>query len=285
MTGLTSLTDESFTHKDKSEFDLYISFDDHTVTLTVWEPVEKKIIAFEPSALEHSPEIDFTSALKETLSKSFLHEFYKEYHHVVVVSGIRNSTLVPNSLFDNNSMADQQHFLHKENKDEVICVDSLRIADARTIYSLPSPLYNYFIGTYHNLQLIHTSSTTIENQLSTFHNDKNNVITLLIHSNYFELIASNEKSLLLYNSFEIENTNSVIYYTLFCCEQLKLDPEILSVQLGGKVGKTSAIYLTMQNYFKNLHFANAPENITLSYLFSEKPSHALYQFYCIPSCV
>jgi Protein of unknown function (DUF3822) len=284
VSGLPNLTDESFIHKEKSGFDAYIFFDADVVYISAWDYDSNTIVAFESFILpdkftSENPDIIFNS-----LDSSELMKNTANYRNTVIVSGMRNSTLVPNPLYDNNSIDEQYQFAFDKTSNNYF-IDDLQILEAKNVYTLPQTITDHINNKSQHPSMIHASSAVIETQLTTNRNRRDELMTLVVHNSYFEIIVTKGKTLLFYNTFDIENTDSIIYFTLFCCEQLNLNPDTIHLQVGGKIGPTAATYLSIKKYFRHVSFCKIPDNVNLSYLFNDLPEHLLYNIYCIPTCV
>ena len=111
--------------------------------------------------------------------------------------------------------------------------------------------------------------------------------TLFVHvqSSQFEIIVLEGGKLLFYNAFEYQTTEDFIYYTLFVCEQLKLNPEEIPMILLGEVERKSALYDIVNKYIRNVTFGKRPVEIEYSYKLQELQDHFYYNLFSQYLCV
>jgi hypothetical protein len=280
-----TIIDESFHHRERSDFDLFLYFDQESIVLSAWSSADHTLTALEIIPTSGISDLADTVRLSDLLNNSVLGKDVTGYHHRILFSGIRNATLTPNALFLANEVRLQHSFSVPISDNSKEFTDELRIADARTIYSVPKDLEANFSRVIGQYDLFHSSTAFIESQLLKNRNRSEQNCSVIIHSQYFELLVTNGKQLLLYNTFDIENNDSVLYYLLFCCEQLDLNPETLLLELSGSIDNTSTIYSTLSDYFRNISFGEGPNEIKLSYRFYESPVHHYYPVLNFQACV
>ena len=87
------------------------------------------------------------------------------------------------------------------------------------------------------------------------------------------------KNLKFYNTFNHQAPEDFIYYLLFTCEQLQLNPETIEVVLIGEIEKKSALYSTTHKYIRNIKFGVRKTDADLSYQLQEIPKHFYYTLF------
>ncbi|MBK7855253.1 MAG: DUF3822 family protein [Bacteroidetes bacterium] len=105
------------------------------------------------------------------------------------------------------------------------------------------------------------------------------MITVNVSHTLFDLIITEGKKLIYYNSFTYQSTEDFMYYILFACEQMQLNPESAVFYFSGMIEKNSALYLLAQKYIRNIRFTQRPDFCEYSYRFNEVPSHYHYRLY------
>ena len=99
------------------------------------------------------------------------------------------------------------------------------------------------------------------------------------------MIVLEEKKLIFANIFSYQTSEDFLYFTLFVCEQLKLNPENLDLLLLGEVEKNSAIYSILTKYVRNIKFGKRPEMFDYSYVFDGIASHFYFNLFSQALCV
>jgi hypothetical protein len=70
------------------------------------------------------------------------------------------------------------------------------------------------------------------------------------------------QELLLFNSFSYSTPQDFIYYLLFTCEQLQLNPETIAVQILGNCSVEDANYKMAYQYIRNCSLLNVSSLVT-----------------------
>ncbi len=276
----TFLIDESLLHSEPVGSRLCIVKDNENILITAWSADNRKLLGFENILITNETD-------PESISQKILDsELYRkvDFSDQVYVSSGTPSTLVPNPLYDPENSKALLNFSNTLDSDHSIVTDNLRVSEAKNIFAISKPLYEFLTEKFDNIEIHHISTGLIESQLSLNSSNNHFVITAVIHNTYMQVIISEGRQLLLYNNFQIENPESVVYYLLFCCEQLKINMESVDLRFAGKIGSSSAIYLSAKTYFRKTGFAETPAGIEPSYIFEDTPAHQFYPLYCIPAC-
>lgn len=281
-----TIIDESFFHRERNDFDLFIYFDQEKLSFSAWSSEDHTLSAFEPQPLHSFKDLSDPIVLRDLFHNSALGKETSGYNRRVLFSGLRNVTMIPNALFNPDELRLQHSFSVPSVGDQAReYSDELRIADARSIYTIPEEIemnLHRLIGEH---DLFHSSTAFIETQLLKNRNRNEQICSLIIHSNYFEILVIGGRQLILYNTFDIENPESVLYYVLFCCEQLELNPESIMLEIAGAIDNTSAIYQGLENYFSNISFREGPGEVKMSYRFQDSMPHLYFPALNFPVCV
>jgi len=80
-----------------------------------------------------------------------------------------------------------------------------------------------------------------------------------VQGNQFEIVVVENKKLILYNSFEYQTKEDLVYYILFVAEQLKQNPEDFDLELYGEIEPYSEIYALIYKYVRNVYFGKRLE--------------------------
>jgi hypothetical protein len=110
-------------------------------------------------------------------------------------------------------------------------------------------------------------------------------VNVNIHISYFEIIITNQKSLLFYNTFHYTSAEDVVYYLLFVFEQFNLNPESIKVKITGELDKNSTIYSLLFKYIRELSFGQKPASLKYCSKLDTLPKHFFYSLYSLQLCV
>ena len=195
------------------------------------------------------------------------------------------STLVPDALFEHGKDEKYLRFNHTLEEDDAVRTDQLKNLEAKNIYALPKSLERSLSSHFPNIKFMHHSSSFLESVLLQYKNLEQMKVVVHVQMSHFEIAVIEGKNLLLYNSFSHQTSEDFIYYLLFVCEQLKLNPEKLELVLLGEIERNSAIYSILQKYVRNIAFGERSDSFEYSPKFKEVPKHFYYnllnQYLCV----
>ncbi|MBL0343457.1 MAG: DUF3822 family protein [Bacteroidetes bacterium] len=269
--NIHTLIDESYQSDRPEVYDLFIYACENELSCAVAIRNSKQFIAMESWKIIAS-NLDYEDALLEARTQSVILKT-SNFRRVICCSGFRNSTLIPNPLYDPSSSEDQLKFSHKVNFDDEIMTDELRQVEAKNVYSLPTSLYSSITHWFPNAEIHHSSTSLIEYLLSVNRNSKEEKMTINTHNQFIEIVVTRGKEILLYNSYDFESPEEMVYYILFVCEQLHLNPEIVDVSFCGEIEASDAAYVLTNKYIRNTQFAERPEHYAYSSVFNSIPTH------------
>ena len=208
---------------------------------------EKKMIPFE--ALEY---------LKKDLAQ--YSELTQIFSSVLVIYQNELSNLVPKDLFNEEQSADYLKFNSKILKSDFISHDEIAINESVNVYVPYMNINNFIFDTFGVFEYKHSSTILIDSFLQNEINNHSATIYINVNHQHFELIAIEDKKLLLYNSFEFATKDDIIYYLLFAMEQLQFDPETVQLKLMGLVEKDDEIYTIIYTYVRFVEMYNPNYN-------------------------
>ena len=210
------------------------------------------------------------------LSKSF------SKVHVALVNN--KSTLIPDPLFESDTQKDYVKFNFTLEDDERIAMDTLKTLNAKNLFALPKSLEQVLLKLFPNLLITHHSTSLVENLITNYKNQQDKKIIVHVQLSHFEITVLEGQSLIFYNSFRHQTSEDFIYYLLFVCEQLKLNPENMELILIGEVERNSAIYSILHKYVRHIKFDSRNDNVEFSYKFNDIPRHFYYNLFSQYRC-
>lgn len=278
ITRLHSFIDEAFDVKKTSSYQLILQISLNEMQITVNDRSKNKYIALEKYTFSNVYNFDAVAELFDILLKESTlidHKFQS-----VVCTIINNlSTLVPNPLFEEERKKMYLKFNATLEGNEFIAVDDIKSLEAKNIFAVPSSLKAKLDHQFPTIRYHHTSSTLINSLFADNKNKDGKKLFLHVQSAHFEVVVIENKNLLFYNTFNHYSSEDFIYYLLFVCEQLHLNPEQIEVIVLGEIEKNSAIYSIAQKYIRNLKFGERSDNSDYSYQLQTLPKHFYYTLF------
>jgi hypothetical protein len=192
-------------------------------------------------------------------------ELKQPFSKLNVVHENELSALVPKTLFDEDSIADYLKFNSRILQSDYITYDNVIANDSVNVYVPYVNINNYLYETFGAFEYKHFSSVLLENLLANEKNSEELKMYVHVANKHFEIIVIESGKLLLYNSFELQTKEDLIYYILFITEQLNLNPETFKLILLGTIQKNDEYYNIVYKYVRNV----SNQNITTTYNISE----------------
>jgi len=132
-----------------------------------------------------------------------------------------------------------------------------------------------------SIRIRHHFSPLIEKNLSVNKNKSGRRAFVHVQDQRFDLIISETGKLLLANTFSFQTSEDFIYYLLFACEQLKMNPETLELEITGEVETNSAISSLAKKYIRNIKFGQRPVETRFAKEFEQFPSHFYHNLFSL----
>lgn len=162
-------------------------------------------------------------------------------------------SLVPQPLFDETKASEYLKFNSKILANDYMAHDVLEAHQIVVVYVPYMNINNYFFEKYGSFNYYHAITVMLKTILE---KEKYSLPKMFLHlqKNNFDCIVLKNGELQLCNSYNYKTPEDFIYYTLFCMEQLNLNPENLPVQLFGEIKKGDDNYNIAYTYIRNLEF-------------------------------
>ena len=268
----TAFKDAAFDTTQTEKFCLVMQVSLDSLTLVVLDNLTNDFLAFEQYAFR---KVTSESMLSEQLDKlSTEHEWLcSGFKRVDVCIVTEKFTLVPAALFDSSKISEYLNFNQPTAGDDLVLNDVLRNAEARNVYAIDSFLEKSLKSISPTIRIRHHISGLIERTLSTNKNKNTKRALAHIQNNRFDLIISEGGKLLLANCFSFQTSEDFIYYLLFACEQLKMNPEELKLEIVGEVETDSALANLTKKYIRSIEFGQRPTSSRFATEFEKFPSH------------
>jgi len=275
LTPPLSFTDETFDQDATLTYHLSIQLGFDEFSFCVLDISRNKYLAlthynFQRIRNENQLNTAVSTIFKET---DLLNKSYK----TVSVSVINNkSTLVPNPLFAHEKLSDYLKFNSEFEIGFNITTDTLKTLDTRNVYAVSQGLEKTIKKYFSSAKIIHHSSSLLEGLLTNYKNISERNFFVNVRTTSFDAVLMEGKKLIFYNSFNYQTNEDFVYYLLFVCEQLKLNPENQKLILLGNIEKNSNLYALLYKYIRQIQFIEQNSSFEYSYHFNEIPRHKFY---------
>ena len=210
-------------------------------------------VFFFEKTLSHttSPE-ELLYDLEEILSDNNV--FNIDFEEVTVVYSTPIYTVVPSSLFDPTKASEYLKFNSKILANDYISHDELNNKEVLVVYVPYININNFLFEKYGEFNYFHSATVLLNLILEKEKHGFGSKVFLHLQHNHFDCIVLQNGKLELCNSYAYKSPEDFIYFTLFCLEQLQLNPEKTQVILCGEIEKDDANYNIAYTYIRNLDF-------------------------------
>ncbi len=267
-----SFRDAAFDISKTEKFCLVMQLGNENLTLAVLDNLTNDFLAFEQYVFRKA---NNEQALAEQIDKLCSeHEWLTSgFKRVDVAIVTEKFTLVPAAFFDSTKISDYLKFNQPFSEEDVILNDVLRNADARNVYAFDETLEKSIKKISPAARIRHHLSPLIERTLSVNKNKPARRALAHVQNQRFDLIISEGGKLVLANSFSFQTGEDFIYYLLFTCEQLKMNPEELELEIVGEIETDSTLTNFAKKYIRNIKFGQRPIEARFAKEFEKFPAH------------
>ena len=186
------------------------------------------------------------------------------FKNVIVVYVNELFTLVPKSHFTQKNITDYLKFNTKILKTDFIVYDELESLDLINVYVPYTNINNFFFDHFGTFTYYHSQSILIKNKLEQATNSIVPEVFVQVNKKSIDVLAYQNRKLLLSNHFQCETEEDFTYYILFCYEQLSFDPQEVTLKLCGTIDLNDSRYKMIYEYIRTVTIENNPEEEQLN---------------------
>ena len=274
--------DPSWSKDDRVIYDLLVVLGSGTVYSAVYHNPQRNFVALEELTFREGN--TFRERWQQAINASQLLSG-TGYRKVVLASDSRISTLVPNPLYAPGSAHLHLTFSNAVPENSMVVTDELSKIDARNIHAFAEEEHDAISACFPGAMIVHSSSKLIEHLSSVNKNTSRELIFTEVYNDHIRIVVLNGQGLLLHNTFSYENAEGLIYFILFTCEQLQLNPESVRLRFAGRISDTDPAFGLARKYFRDAELIRRPENFQYSPELDQLPPHQHFTLYLQALCV
>lgn len=185
---------------------------------------------------------------------------------------------VPKAIFSESQTTSLLNLNCEPAKNQKILWDEIEQLELIVLYSINSSLFHHINTNFQSSKLTHQLSTLIKGIASDF-NQNDTQLFCHVKNKQLSIVHFNEYGFQFANQFFIQTAEDYIYYLLFVCEQLKIQPAKCKLVLLGNIILGEKMHHYSYNYFSKIQFGEAKTNYNLAPALTEKPAHLFYTLY------
>ncbi len=194
---------------------------------------------------------------KTIFQNEILQDGFKE---ISIIYSTPLFSVVPASLFEAAKASEYLKFNSKILAGDYIAHDVLETQEIVVVYVPFMNINNYFFEKYGTFDFYHSTTVLLKTLLNAEKKSINSKVYLHVQKGNFDCIVIKNGKLLLCNNYPFTTPEDFVYYTLFCFEQLKLNPDTIETVFCGEVKKGDEIYNIAYTYIRNISFLKPPGN-------------------------
>jgi hypothetical protein len=228
-------------------------------------------------------------ALADFINKLFEYEslLKKDYKNTIISFECKQSTLIPEEIYDINYKENYLTFFNQDIDDKIIISNLVPELKLYSVFAIPKCIYNALQNNLSNYKLIHSSNSYFQSIYNNFSNTENfnSKVFVDVESHSYEIAIFRNNKLLFNNSFQFKTKEDFLYYLLFVLNQLNINPVKIQLVLSGKITPNSSIFNLLTKYISNIIFIENQLNFTFSDVLSQTPHQQYFKLLNQIKCV
>ncbi len=167
---------------------------------------------------------------------------------------------VPKALFDPSNQKEYLRYAIKTLATDFITHDSIKQYDLINVYVPYANINNYIFERFGSFEYYHATTLLVEQLLQKEKNNDKPTVFVYVNTTNFHLIAVQNGTLKICNTFVHETAEDFLYYLMFTAEQLQLNPEDFSLYVLGTIDTEHPYYKIAYKYIRNIQLLNDVNN-------------------------
>ncbi|MCB8994825.1 MAG: DUF3822 family protein [Bacteroidales bacterium] len=197
-------------------------------------------------------------SLPEALD-SFKQFDQKEFYAIRIIFHEKTFTLVPDSLFDLSDMKAYINLNHPSLSRKKNISSRIIQAEAVCIFSVEQDLYDLLRKKFPGADYCHSSLPLITFAL----NQKTDGCFVQCYERSLEIASIKNGGLFMYNIFELQDINDIVYFILNSFKSAELDPQFNPLLIAGVLPEKSEAIAVARKYIKDIRFYSSNYSLTV----------------------
>jgi hypothetical protein len=165
----------------------------------------------------------------------------------------QQTTLVPDAFFDAGHMVDFLKFNHAGDTDHEI-FENLVNSDIHNVFALPGEVIALVNKQFTGVEYLNQTTPFLRHIFNLPLNCSKKAIYISMNPAFFDIACMEEGKLILYNTFQYGNENDLLYYIMFVCQQVGVDPQTIPLRLAGEMSSKLTYYELIKEYFPGTRY-------------------------------
>jgi len=223
--------------------------------------------------------------LKEMLEEIVVNdEVLKEkMKECVIIYNFPESHLVPEKYFNINITAGLIEMMHGDLNKGVILSEKISGSSQYNVFRVPSDIHGMFQRHFARGKYWHYYSLWMECRQKQ-NGQREDGLSVMFYPRRILAALTENKEVVLFQSFEYEAAEDVAYYLLNICRQFDRQPETIPLKMSGMIDESSTLYNEIFKYFGQAELEAFTPATAIAAL-QEYPSHFFSPLLKLATCV
>ena len=186
----------------------------------------------------------------------------QDYASTNITLNTKKYVLIPKLLYKNEDRNKYLKLNHINTEQLESLSDEVKSIESFVVYGISKAEQDIISTFFPKSTIKHISSIHITNMLAKYKNCEEKTMIINVDYKQIHITVLDHTKLIFFNVFNYKTAYDCVYYTLFVCEQLELNPEHLSVELMGEIKKESELYNLIYTYIRYVNFAKRSVNLS-----------------------
>jgi len=248
-------------------------------TYNIMDPFAKEYVALKH--ISYKQELDdenLYDKLKENIqSDAFMNKPYKGVNMIYVT---RKSVIVPNAIFDKQSLKEIAQANFDILPTEEIQFNKLKSISAYNVFVVPSYITTLMVNQFPEINFYHQATPFIENLILNTSDELK--VSINLYYDFIDIAVTEKGKLLFYNTFGYQTSTDLLYLVANVCGKLKLEKDV-PIVLSGYIERESNNFKLLFKYFSNVSCAEIPGEY--DFPFNDVPDFTFNNMLTLPLCV
>ncbi|HEY6082630.1 MAG TPA: DUF3822 family protein [Chitinophagaceae bacterium] len=193
-------------------------------------------------------------------------------------------TLVPAALYTADSRREHLQLLYGPGEDEVVMSDSIPEADILNVYAVDRNLAGYLKKEFGVEKIYHAQTALLKAVIKEQAEQDDPFLLLQVQQQKFTAVVFSGGQLQYQQQLPYQTGMDIVYHVLNIAGQLQIDPQQITVLLGGEIMEESQLYQELYRFISKLKWLNRPASFHYIEKFNAYPSQHFYNLFALALC-
>ncbi|MBO7651174.1 MAG: DUF3822 family protein [Bacteroidales bacterium] len=204
-----------------------------------------------------------------------------QFENVNIVYATRNTTIVPDAIFDENSAESIYALNRRIYPNEEVHYSRLPKSQTVIMFAIEKETSSLLDELFPRYNLYPQSYPLIETGLTkTKISEKPNRQRMLVQvfEDFFEILVIDKGQIVNYNTYNYKSANDMLYFIVNTFEQLGLSQEECEVAFSGFIEQDNLAIIHLKKFVRTVYFESINRDYKYFFRFQEFSPHYFYNF-------